>query len=414
MKVLLINPDSGSGIGLDLFLKGPPLALMSLAGGIPEQDVEIIDLKVKSMPVNKIRKKIASSDVVGITSYTPSIARALNLARIVKNVDRGIPVVLGGYHASLLPEETVANREVDIVVRGEGEFTFKELIDHFETVLGSNKDFRDGLKDIKGIAYKKNGIVKMTEARPLVKNLDDLPFPRRDLLKKYKYKYFGSPLDALETARGCPFDCSFCCVRPHWSHCWRTKSPERVLKEIAILRKDARWYAFQDSEFSANMKRCERIFNLIHEYGYDNIGKWYSFQGRVDDICRHPEIVEKMADYGLRMVFIGVESVYQKSLNRIGKRIKLSQIKKAVRILHDLGISIFGSIIIGNLDETWDEVIKSGLFASQLNLDIVQFTPLTPLPGSRLYYEAKEKGWIVDQGYKTGHYSKWNLVDPVM
>ncbi|MHA1714323.1 MAG: B12-binding domain-containing radical SAM protein, partial [Promethearchaeota archaeon] len=181
MKVLLINPDSGSGIGLDLFLKGPPLALMSLAGGIPEQDVEIIDLKVKSMPVNKIRKKIASSDVVGITSYTPSIARALNLARIVKNVDRGIPVVLGGYHASLLPEETVANREVDIVVRGEGEFTFKELIDHFETVLGSNKDFRDGLKDIKGIAYKKNGIVKMTEARPLVKNLDDLPFPRRDL-----------------------------------------------------------------------------------------------------------------------------------------------------------------------------------------------------------------------------------------
>jgi len=188
------------------------------------------------------------------------------------------------------------------------------------------------------------------------------------------------------------------------------KSPERVLKEISTMKRDVRWTAFQDSEFTANMGRIGKIFDLIHEYGYDGSrNPWYSAQGRVDDIVRRPDILKKMADSGFKMLFIGIESIYQKSLDRIGKRIKLSQIKKAVEMLHDYGISIFGSIIIGNIDETWDEVMQTAEFAYRLGIDIMQFTPLTPLPATKLYYEAHEKGWIKDYNYE-----HWNLCDPIM
>jgi radical SAM superfamily enzyme YgiQ (UPF0313 family) len=359
------------------------------------------------MKIKQLRKKIASSDVVGISSYTPSFPSALNLTNIIKNVDPLKPIILGGYHASLLAEETIQRKTIDVVVRGEGEFTFRELVSYMDTNL-DKKNWKDGLKDIKGIGYLKNGNPIITEKRPLVKNLDDLPFPARHLVKKNKYRYFGASIDAMETARGCPHNCNFCCVKPHWDYCWRSKSPERVLLEIASMRKDVRWHGFQDSEFTANMKRVEKIFDLIEEYGYSN-KRWYSAQGRVDDVFRHPKIFEKMADRGFKFFFIGIESIFQKSLDAIGKHIKISQIKKAVKILHDNGIAIFGSIIIGNVNETWDEVLKTAEFARQLNIDIMQFTPLTPLPATPLLKEARERGWLEDEDY-----SHWNLIDPIM
>ncbi|MFX0102689.1 MAG: B12-binding domain-containing radical SAM protein [Candidatus Hodarchaeota archaeon] len=408
MKILLLNPDSASGIGLDIFLKGPPLSLMCIAGAAPDHEYELLDLKFKSMTIKKLRQKIAASDIVAISSYTPSIKSALNLARITKNVDRNIITILGGYHASLVPE-VIQQKELDIIVRGEGEITFKELTDYLEKNLGK-PDWKQGLKDIKGIGFRKNGKVIITEKRPLVKKLDDLPFPNRDLVKKNKYAYFGASIDALESARGCPHDCNFCCVHEHWGNCWRMKSPERVLKEIATMRRDVRWTGFQDSEFTANMGRVGKIFDLIHEYGYDGSrNPWYSAQGRVDDIVRRPDVLKKMVDGGFKFLFIGIESIYQKSLDRIGKRIRLSQIKKAVEMLHDYGIAIFGSIIIGNIDETWDEVMQTANFAYRLGIDIMQFTPLTPLPATKLYHEADAKGWIVERDWE-----KWNLVDPIM
>ena len=155
------------------------------------------------------------------------------------------------------------------------------------------------------------------------------------------------------------------------------------------------------------MRRIEKLCHLIKEYGFHR--KWKSCQGRVDDVVKNPRVLGKMASAGWKMMFIGIESIHQKSLDTIGKKISVEQIRKAVKMLHDYGITIFGSIIIGNIGETEEDVRATIRFAEDLDIDIMQFCPLTPYPTTRLYDQAKQNGWITDEDY-----THWNLVQPIM
>ncbi|MHA1734039.1 MAG: B12-binding domain-containing radical SAM protein [Promethearchaeota archaeon] len=408
MKILLVNPNSRGSIGLNSFLTAPPLALMYLSAALkPAHEVQIVDMKYRNENVNRdVTRKIEWADLVALTSFTPSIKNALELAQLAKGL--GKPTILGGYHASLLPE-TVLDPSVDVTVQGEGEVTFPELVDALET---HDLEWDHAwLKGVRGVSYVKGdssrGELVSTEERPLLKNLDDLPFPDREITRKNKYKYFGASIDSLESARGCWGQCNFCCVRSHWRGKWRAKSPNRVIREIATMNQRRRWFTFQDSEFTMNMRRVDKIFEYIRQYGYDQ--RWYSAQGRLDDVVKHPDVVARMADGGFKMLFVGIESVYQKSLDVIGKHMNLGQIREGIRILHDNGITVFGAIIIGNLGESYDMVEKTIHFARDLNVDICQFTALTPLPSTPLYEQAKANGWIDD--YDWTHY---DFCDPVM
>jgi radical SAM superfamily enzyme YgiQ (UPF0313 family) len=398
MNILLINPTfSTHGVtGLDRFIKAPPLGLMLLAATIPEHNVEILDLKYRNLPSRSIAKKISRADVVGISSLTPSYSATLKLCKIAKELE--IPTIVGGYHPTLVPE-IVERPEIDYIVRGEGDYTFPALINSLNN--GAKFD------DILGLSYKSNGKAIHNPERPLVENLDTLPFPRRDLLRSNYYSYFGASVDVLEASRGCVHDCHFCCVNKFFNRTWRRMSPERVIAELQQMKKNRNWYIFQDSSFTLNMKWVGEICDLIIKNGLEH--KWYSAQGRVDSVVNNPAIVDKMQEAGFKMLFIGIESVYQKSLETIGKHITIDQIKQAVKMLHDRGITIFGSIIIGNLYETKEEVRKTIQFAKDLDLDITQFTPLTPYPKTKLFDEATQKGWI-----KEPNYDKWNLCDPIM
>jgi radical SAM superfamily enzyme YgiQ (UPF0313 family) len=394
MKILLMNP-TGRKIGMDHFLSAPPLGLMILAATIPEHDVEILDLRNHEFSPGYVERRIQKADIVGVSASTSMIKGALELLRIAKEND--VKTVLGGYHGSLVPE-TALYPEVDVVVRGEGERTFPEVVDAMQN--GHN------FKAIQGINFKNGTSFHQTDERPLI-DLNESPFPRRDLVKHYNYHYFWATIDALESARGCPHHCHFCCVSSHWGRGWRAKSPERVIDEFHHMDRKKQWFIFNDSESTLNMRRIEKICHLTKEYGYER--KWKSCQGRVDDIVRYPKIVGKMASAGWRMMFIGIESVHQKSLDAIGKKTSIDQIKKAVKILHDQGMTIFGSIIIGNLGETKEEVQATIKFAEDLNIDIMQFTPLTPYPATQLYEQANREGWITDYDY-----THWNLVHPIM
>jgi len=396
-RILLINPTAPK-VGMDYFLKAPPLGLMVLAATIPEHKVEILDLRNYDYSSEFIERKIQKFDIVGVTASTSMINGALNLCRLAKEND--VKTILGGYHGSLVPEVALSP-EVDVVVRGEGELTFPELIYSFN----NGQDF----KTIKGINFKVGSRLYQTENRPLI-NLDDSPFPRRDLVKKYDYHYFWATIDALESSRGCPHHCHFCCEAAHWGQgrsVWRYKSPERVIEEFHRMDSSKQWFIFNDSESTLNMRRIEKLCHLIKEYGYHK--KWKSCQGRVDDIVKHPRIIGKMASAGWKMMFLGIESIHQKSLDIIGKRITIEQIKTAVKMLHDLGITIFGSIIIGNLGENKEDVKATIKFAEDLDIDIMQFTPLTPYPSTELFYQAKQNGWITDKDFE-----HWNLVQPIM
>lgn len=380
---------------MDHFLKAPPLGLMILAATIPDHEVEILDLRNYDYSPDFVERKIQKFNIIGVTASTSMINGALKLFRIAKEND--VKTILGGFHGSLVPE-TALYPEVDLVVRGEGEITFPEVIDSFEN--GHN------LKTIKGINFKNNSKLYQTEDRPLM-NLNESPFPRRDLVKKYDYHYFWASIDALESARGCPHRCHFCCIASHWGQGWRYKSPKRVIEEFHHMDKSKQWFIFNDSESTLNMRRIEKICHLIKEHGYHR--KWKSCQGRVDDVVKHPRILGKMASAGWKMMFIGIESIHQKSLDTIGKRISIEQTRKAVKMLHDYGITIFGSIIIGNIGETAEDVKATIKFAEDLDIDIMQFCPLTPYPMTRLYDQAKQEGWITDEDY-----TNWNLVKPIM
>ena len=397
MKILLVNP-TGHKIGMDHFLSAPPLGLMILAATVPEHQVKILDLRNYNFSQEYVEKEIKKSDVLGITCSTSMINDTLKLCKIGKEND--VKTVVGGYHASLVPE-TALYPEIDVTVRGEGEITFPELISAFE----NGHDF----KAIKGLYYEnpnKAGELFRTEDRPLI-DINTSPFPRRDLVRFYDYHYFWASIDAFESSRGCPFNCHFCCVSKHWGRGWRPKSPERVIEEFHRMDKNKRWFIFNDSESTLDMKRMGKISELAIEYGYHK--KWKSCQGRVTDVVKNPHILDKMSDAGWKMMFIGIESIHQKSLDTIGKGIKVDDIRKAVKMLHDRGITIFGSIIIGNIGETAEDVRQTIRFAQDLDIDIMQFTPLTPYPSTKLFDEAVEKGWITDTDY-----TNWNLVKPIM
>ncbi len=398
MKILLVNP-TGHKIGMDHFLKAPPLGLMILAATVPDHEVEILDLRNFNYSPSYFEKKVQKFDILGVTSSTSMINEALQLCKIAKEHD--VKTIIGGYHPSLVPE-TAMYPQVDLTVKGEGELTFPEVINALEY----SNNLVNELKEIKGINFRIDSKLYQTERRPPI-NLDESPFPRRDLVKKYDYHYFWASIDALESSRGCPHQCHFCCISHHWGRGWRAKSPERIIEEFNHMDIKKRWFVFNDSESTLNMKRIEKICDLTKEYGYHK--KWKSCQGRVDDIVKNPKIMDKMADAGWRMIFIGIESIHQKSLDTIGKRITINQIKKAVKMCHDRGITLFGSIIIGNLGETKEEVKETIRFASDLNIDIMQFTPLTPYPATKLHKQAKENGWIIDEDY-----TNWNLVNPIM
>lgn len=389
MKILYVNAGNAGSIGLDSFLNAPPLALMYLTPTVPEHGKFLIDLKVNpNIPDDTIRKIVERHDLVAISSYTPSIKNAMKIASIAKEFNK--PVVIGGYHASLLPE--VASEPMfDVAVQNEGELTFPEIV----SVLDRDGQWTpENLKGIKGISYKNEGRLVVNEQRPLIKNLDTLPMPDRTLIGNAKYAYFGASIDSLESSRGCVGQCNFCCVKEHTPN-WRKKSPERVLAEIdQIYPSKTKWITFQDSEFTINMDRVDKICSLIQERGYEN--RWYSAQVRGDDLMRNKKVFGHMVDAGFKMLFIGIESVHQRSLDRIGKKISVDTIRQAIKMCHDYGVTVFGAMIIGNLGENVHDVIETIRYADELDIDIAQFTSLTPLPKTGLYDEAKRSGWIED------------------
>jgi len=404
MKILLLNP-TGRRIGMDHFLSAPPLGLMTLAATVPDHEVKILDLRNYDFPQEYVEKQIAKYDMIGVTCSTSNWGGTLKLCKIAKKHD--VKTVVGGFHCSLEPESAL-HPDIDVTVRGEGELTFPELVNTMET----SNNLKDDMKNVKGLFYEKDNKLFRTPDRPII-DIDTVPFPRRDLVRHYNYHYFWASVDALESSRGCPFNCHFCCINIHWSNMskavpkWRPKSPERVIEDFHHMDKNKRWFIFNDSESTLDMKRMEKIANLAIEYGYHK--KWKSCQGRVTDVINNPRILDKMADAGWRMMLIGIESVHQKSLDKIGKRVKVDQVKKAVKMLHDRGITIFGSLIIGNVGETVKDVKATIRFAQDLDIDIMQFTALTPYPSTILHKEAKEKDWIMDDDY-----TNWNLVKPVM
>ncbi len=368
----------------------PPLSLMQIAGMVPDHEVEILDLNVNPhMRIEDIERRIAQVDLIGITTMTTGLNVALKLCKLAKQHD--VTTVLGGFHPTLRPE-VMEHREIDYIVRGEGENTFKELLDGVPPT------------EILGLGYRDNGSYQINEPRPFIQDLDSLPYPRKDLLDYSKYHYLWNPADVIETTRGCPFDCSFCCVTKFYCRTYRKKSPLRVIKELAQVPKGTKLIFFVDDNFTLDYKRIMKMCDLFQEYGFHK-RLLLVCQSRVDDIAKHPDMVKKMAKSGFICFFIGFESLKQMSLNTMNKQVRLPQVKKAIKICHDNGITVFGSFIIGNIGETKQDTMNTLKLMKELEIDIMMTNPLTPFPGTKLWDDAVANGWV-DEDFD---WSTWNF-----
>lgn len=340
-----------------------------------------------------------SPDVIGITSVTPSMPQAYAVAHMAKEILEDCTVVIGGPHASFLPIQTLKEcGAIDAVVRGEGEKTFEKIVRTVEK--------GGSLADVRGIVYRRGKKITDTGPEEIFENIDEIPFPSRDLLPLDRYRFENHKYTTMLTSRGCPFGCSFCASSRLFGGQWRGRSPENVLEEIRVVHEDygIKNIEFIDDTFTLDRKRAENICDgIIHE-GWDLI---WGASSRVDTLS--PQLLMKMKRAGCWLIYLGIESGSQRILDTIGKRITLDQVKRAVRMVKEAGIEVLGSFIIGFPADTEETIKETIQFARKLNLDYAQFSVLTPYPGTLIYDDV-----VSDQSLLTEDWSRYTAIEPVI
>jgi radical SAM superfamily enzyme YgiQ (UPF0313 family) len=357
-KILFVNPHQENVLWS--VLKMPPLGLATLAAFMPPQyEIKIIDESISKINFEEY------FDLVLITCMTHTAPRAYSIATEFKI--RNIPVIMGGVHVTMVPEEAILF--CDSVVIGEAESVIQSLITDFEN----------------------NRLNKFYFGKRLP--LNNLPLPRIDLLEN-KYK-----IASIQTTRGCPFNCEFCSVTEFSGHSYRERPVEDVINEIRILGYKRLIFA-DDNILGIGRKAEDNAIHLFRKLKELNI--IWGAQTSIN-ISENEKILKEAVDSGASGFFIGIESLSENSLKLMGKRINLrlgiQNYKSAIKRLHDYGIVVTGAFVIGNDGDNKDIFKKTIDFISESDVDRAQITISTPLPGTRLYNRLLDEKRILYTNY---------------
>lgn len=370
-KVAILEP-SGSTTkvfsGIRLPRQGAVLLGTILAQQGYEVDVFIEDLAAFDW------KRILSADLVGISTITPTAPRSYALADVIRA--QGIPVVMGGFHVTYLKDEALDH--ADFVVRGEGEDTLVDLVN----ALQDGGDFAQ----IRGLSFT-DGCEKVhNEDRPLEGDLDRFPIPDYSLVHSMR----PGGIVSIVTRRGCPFECSFCCVAPFGGNIVRETSVDRVLSEV---EQQVAWNGkrgvlfFADDIFNLKPPRMKAILRGMIEN--DLTPLWV---GQVrHEASRDGELLELMRRSGCARVFVGFESVNPRTLELFNKHESVGDVAESIRRFHDARIKVHGMFVVGSDVDDTETAQETVAFSQEHDLDSMQFNVLTPLPGSRDYDRMQER-----------------------
>ncbi|MGZ7118211.1 MAG: B12-binding domain-containing radical SAM protein [Methanobacterium sp.] len=400
MKVLLINPPDTASKYKFIGLVAPPLGIGYIAAVLEENDIDvkIIDGSALEMTWEELEKEIHnySPDIIGVTAVTPTITQALKSAQIAKNTCSDALIVLGGYHPTFTYKELLKNDFVDVIICGEGEYTMLELA----RALENGTD----LREVKGIATQEF----ITPPRPIIEDLDELPFPARHLLPMDEYKILNMKLTTgtMISGRGCPHKCSFCSSAAMHGHKLRMRSAENIVDEMEHLLDvhDAEMIAFMDDTFTMNRKRVEEVCNEIKNR---DLNFYWGATARADTLSEN--ILKKMRDSGCITLFVGVESADQQNLDNLNKKVTIDKIKKTFELTRELNVRTIASAVLGMPGDTRQSIEKTISFVKTLNPSYAVFSLATPYPGTAFYIDASKRDLI-----KVNDWSKYTLLSPVL
>jgi len=377
MKILLVQPYYRPDYHNQYLWLNEPLALEYVAGGIRDpHKVTMVDMRFDPDLEGWLARE--RPDVVATTGYTIDAPAMHDILARVKRWRPEVVTVVGGHHATVLPEDFL-DGATDYVVLGEGVHTFAELID----ALDSSSD----PTAIPGLAIPEGDEVHYTVERAYGE-LDSLPFPARDLNQPWRSRYFSAylkPLASLRTSIGCPSRCSFCALWRMTGGKYLRRDPERIVEELATLD-DSQYVFLVDDESLADAKRMERLGHMILDAG---IKKRYFMYGRAKTIEAHPKLMALWRQVGLDMILIGMESFRDAELADMNKRTTAATNEAAVRICNEAGINVNGQFIV-NPDYSAADFRELARYVKRIHVSHPTYSVLTPLPGTDLFDQERD------------------------
>ena len=406
MKVTFLNPPQTNSKYKFLGVVAPSLGIGYMAAVLEQHniDVDVLDASALELTYEEIGEEILkrNPDIVSISALTPTIGVALDSADKIKQVKPDTIVVLGGYHPTFEYKSVLEEESVDVVVRGEGEYTLLELVRTIE----NNGD----LFNVEGLAFhdENDGSLIVTPDRPIIENLDELPFPAFHLLPMEKYRILNitTNVATIITTRGCPMQCSFCSSATLHGHKLRRRSVENVVNEIEmrLMEQNIDTIAFMDDTFTLNKRFVKEFCSEIKKR---DLKFWWGCTSRVDTLDR--DLLQTMKDAGCITIFIGVESADQQMLEKMNKNITVSKTENAFKLAREVGIRSIASCVIGMPEDTIKSMKQTIKFVKKLNPNYALYSLATPYPGTRFYNETFKKNLISIKDW-----SKYTLIDPVL
>ncbi|MCL2134906.1 MAG: B12-binding domain-containing radical SAM protein [Candidatus Bathyarchaeota archaeon] len=368
----------------------PPLGLMYVAASLERagHEVHMLDNYLEQQSTEKIQQHVLKlqPSIVGITCGSATYKKCVETAKAIKQMIPNCKIIVGGWHASYMPDSLLETHEIDYVVMGEGENAITEL-----AAFIMKEDYV-GASTVSGVACRSSlGVIKN---EPKFVDMDKLPFPARHLLPLEKYDrniefLKAKPADVMSISRGCVFSCGFCETKKLWGNINRQFSPQRVMAEVTdlVTRYGTKGIYFINDNFTMHKNQTSEFCDLLIKSKIDL--EWVC-DTRVDLV--NQEILNKMASAGCKTIWFGIESGSQKVLNHINRHITITQIEEATQLCRKAGIQVACSFMLGMPSETKEDLMASYRFADKLNADWCQFNVFIAYPDSPLWREMLETG----------------------
>ncbi len=406
IKVLLVA-NQRTLLGFNRWAKVPNLGLSSIAANLNKDicEVKIIDLVIAKNP-DKIFSNTINTykpEIVGFSAMIFQEAVVFKYAKIVKEFNKNILTVLGGYHPTVTYDEFYGRKgseNFDLIMRGEGEIAFNQLV---ESVY-YKKDF----SAVNNITYKKGDEIIHNPQADLI-NLNDLKLPdRKSRILKDDFHILGWKADVAETSRGCTYDCNFCSIRLMYSKSFRKFQIDRIIADLKNAKENGAEAVFLvDDNITLDSKRFAEICKAIIK---ERLNLKLALQASVKGLSNNSELLKLMKEAGVFVVFLGIENNTQSGLEFLHKdnQLKVDLTEKVVGELKDLDIIVVGGLIIGLPDDSEKSLIETYNYALKIGITLPIFFTLTPYPKTVLRQELLEQGLITNL-YDYNKYNCWEV-----